>query len=413
MDEATRSKHLTPPATAGAQRLGIGASFRTRSDSRNVSAFMNRKGCDDMTIAATNLNASGRIDFTGPFASMEDGHSLAQAVVDTLSEPLLVLDAELRVVAASRAFCERFGIDPREVVGRPYHTIGGGQWAAPELRALLQRVLPEQRGMEAFEFEQEFQALGRRRFLLNARTVFFEGTAQKMILVAMEDVTAWRAAETAMSAVLAEKEFRLQEMQHRVANSLQLIASILLIKAKSVQSAETRDHLQDAHQRVMSIAAVQEQLRTSGEGGIVSIGPYLNRLCETLTASMVTSARPISIGVDAAKNEALSSEAVSLGLIVTELLINAVKHAFPRPKADAVIRVDYRVIGAGWALDVSDNGVGHETDADGPVKPGLGSSIIEALARKLGADVVTVTGTEGTRVSVRTAPVGGQLSTVI
>jgi two-component sensor histidine kinase len=373
---------------------------------------MRRKDCDDMTIATTDLTAPVQVHLTDPFASMESGHSLAQAVVDTLPEPLLVLDADLRVVAASRSFCERFGIDPWEVIGRPFHTIGAGRWNAPELRALLERVLPEQRGMEAFEFEQEFEALCRRRFLLNARTVFFEGTAQKMILVAMEDVTAWRAAETAMAAVLAEKEVRLQEMQHRVANSLQIIASILLIKARSVQSTETRDHLHDAHQRVMSIAAVQEQLRASGQGGVVSIGPYLNRLCETLAASMVTSTRPIAVNVDAAENEALSSEAVSLGLIVTELLINAVKHAFPQPKTDAAIRVEYRVIGDGWALDVSDNGAGHETGADGSVKPGLGSSIIEALARKLGADVATATGTEGTCVSVRTAPVGGHLSMV-
>jgi two-component sensor histidine kinase len=309
-----------------------------------------------MATAVIDSNRPTRIHCNDPFASMAGGHSLAQAVVDTLPEPLLVLDAELRVVAASRSFCERFCTDQREVIGRPFHTIGAGQWDAPELRALLERVLPEQRGMEAFEFEQEFEALGRRRFLLNARTVSFEGTAQKLILVAMEDVTVWRAAETAMTALLAEKEILLQEMQHRIANSLQIIASILLIKARSVQSAETRDDLQDAHQRVMSIAAVQEQLRTSGQGGVVSIGPYLNRLCETLAASVVTSTRPIAVDVDAAENEALSSEAVSLGLIVTELLINAVKHAFPRPKADAAIRIDYRVIGAGWALDVSDNG---------------------------------------------------------
>ena len=365
-----------------------------------------------MATVSTDFTGASPADFADPFASMEGGHSLAQAVVDTLPEPLLVLDAELRVVAASRSFCERFGIDAWDVSGRPFHTIGGGQWNAPELRELLERVLPEQRGMEAFEFEQEFEALGRRRFLLNARTVFFEGTAQKMILVAMEDVTAWRAAETAMSTLLAEKEILLQEMQHRVANSLQIIASILLLKARSVQSEETREHLQNAHQRVMSIAAVQDQLRTSGQGGSVSIGPYLHRLCATLKKSMVTSDRPISVEIDAEEDVARPGDAVSIGLIVTELFINAVKHAFPGPRADATIRVQYRVIGAGWALDVSDNGIGRQAGADGLVKPGLGTSIIEALARKLGADVVTVTGAEGTGVSVRAALVGDRLSEV-
>lgn len=366
---------------------------------------MERKGCEDMATATTDFTGCRRVRFTDPFASMAGGHSLAQAVVETLPDPLLVLDADLMVVAASRSFCERFGVDAWEVTGRPFHAIGAGQWNAPGLRAVLERVLPEQRGMEAFEFEQDFETLGRRRFLLNARTVFFEGSAQKMILVAMEDVTAWRAAETAMAALLAEKEILLQEMQHRVANSLQIIASILLIKARSVQPGDTREHLQDAHQRVMSIAAVQEQLRTSRQGGSVSMGPYLKRLCETLTKSMVAADRPIAVEVDAAEDEAQSCEAVSLGIIVTELLLNAVKYAFPEPKTDAAIRIDYRVIGGGWALEVSDNGIGQQAGADGLAKSGLGASIIEALARKLGADVVTVSGASGTRVSVRTAPV--------
>ena len=67
----------------------------------------------------------------------------------------------------------------------------------------------------------------------------------------------------------------LQEMQHRVANSLQIIASILLLKARTVQSDETRLHLQDAHRRVMSVAAVQQHLQASRPGEQIAIGPYL------------------------------------------------------------------------------------------------------------------------------------------
>ena len=81
-------------------------------------------------------------------------------------------------------------------------------------------------------------------------------------------------------------------MQHRIANSLQIIASIILMKARTVQSEETRLHLQDAHSRVMSIAAVQEHLHASGISGPVEITPYLSKLCETLATSMIGDNRP-------------------------------------------------------------------------------------------------------------------------
>jgi two-component sensor histidine kinase len=340
------------------------------------------------------------MNVTDPFASVTGGHSLAQAIVDSLREPFLLLDADLRVVAANRSFRERFGMEEADFQGHFIHMLGDGQWDDPELSDLLARVLPEQRGIEGFEFQYDFAGSGRRRILLNARPVFFEGTSHRMILLAMEDVTVWRAAETAMSAMIQEKELLLTEMQHRVANSLQIIASVLLIKARAVQSDETRQHLRDTHQRVISIAAVQEQLKASRHGDAVAIGPYLERLCGTLVGSMITESRPVAVEVHATKGEAQTSDAVSLGLIVTELLINAVKHAFPAPKARAAIKVDYRVDSAGWKLEVRDNGVGLQAGTDGLMKFGLGTSIVTALASKLGAKVETVTDVTGTRVSI-------------
>jgi two-component sensor histidine kinase len=120
----------------------------------------------------------------------------------------------------------------------------------------------------------------------------------------------------------------LQEIQHRVVNSLQIIASIILMKARTVQSEETRLHLQDAHSRVMSIAAVQEHLRYSGSIGPVEVTPYLSKLCESLAASMIGDIRPISLKVCGNGGSANSRDAECLGLIVTELVMNALKHAF-------------------------------------------------------------------------------------
>ena len=131
-------------------------------------------------------------------------------------------------------------------------------------------------------------------------------------------------------------------MQHRVANSLQIIASILLIKARTVQSEETRSQLEDAHRRVLSIAAVQQHLHLSGRNEPIEIANYLTKLCETLAESMIGDSRPISLKVQADAGTAPSRDAVSIGLVVTELVMNALKHAFPVDKPDAAILVSYR-----------------------------------------------------------------------
>src|SRR5215210_5353137 len=106
--------------------------------------------------------------------------------------------------------------------------------------------------MEDFEVEQAFPRIGRRTMLLNARRVFDEGTGPPTILLAFEDITERRTSERALKSLLEQKDMLLTEMSHRVANSLQIIASILLIKARSVRSDETRHHLEDAHRRVLS-----------------------------------------------------------------------------------------------------------------------------------------------------------------
>ena len=263
-----------------------------------------------------------------PLAAVAHGHSLAEAIVDTVREPLVVLDRDLRVIAASRSFYQTFAVEPRNTQGRKLYLLGDGQWNIPALRNVLEEVIPKHRIVEAYEVEHEFPTIGRRIMLLNARQVFDEDGSATALLLAIEDVTERRDTEREKDELLRQKEILLEEMQHRVANSLQIIASILLLKARTVQSEEIRLHLEDAHQRVMSVATVQQQLRASGLNESIEIGPYLSKLCDSLAKSMVGDRRPISIKVQATSGAATSSEAVSIGLIVTELVINALKHAF-------------------------------------------------------------------------------------
>jgi PAS domain S-box-containing protein len=335
-------------------------------------------------------------------ADLDDASALAEAIVDTIRDPFLILDQGLRVVTANRAFHQTFRMSRQDIQGRPVYGLGDGQWDIPELRSLLEEVAPQHAVMEAYVIERHFPAIGRRSMLLNAREVFNQRNAPTLILLTIEDVTDRRAAEREIAELLQQKETLLQEMQHRVANSLQIIAGILLLKARTVQSEETRLHLMDAHQRVMSVAAVQQQLLASRHGEPIEIGPYLSRLCETLAASMTDDSRPISLKVQAEGGMASSAEAVSIGLIVTELVINAFKHAFVGDRTADFLVVAYEATETGWRLAVSDNGIGKPKCRLNLEKttPGLGTIIVEALAKQLDARVEVVRNPHGTTVSI-------------
>lgn len=343
--------------------------------------------------------------FTKQLTDLQSAWAFAEAIVATVREPLVVLDQDLRVVAASRAFYRTFKVNPGETEGRLLYELGNGEWDIPKLRSLLEEILPEHDAtapgeIEAYEVEHDFPDIGRRTMLLNARKVFYEADSRMNILLGIEDVTEKRVLEREKDELLRQKDVLLDELRHRVANSLQIIASIIMMKARTVESEETRRHLQDAHQRVMSVAAVQDHLHASIPGTPVELGPYLSKLCEALSHSMIGDNRSISLKVHGEGGSASCRDAESLGLIVTELVINSLKHAFNDDTKDGQITVAFDVAGTDWKLSISDNGTGKPDGVFAQPKTGLGTGIVKALAKQLDAQVVTLSGRQGTTVSV-------------
>ncbi|MEZ0018171.1 sensor histidine kinase [Sinorhizobium fredii] len=336
--------------------------------------------------------------------SIEDVRTLAVAIVETIPEPFVVLDDKLGVIMASRSFYRTFNVDPADTLNRPIYALGNGQWDIPVLRSLLGTVVGEKTPMEDFEVEHDFPNVGPKTMLLSARSVPFDGKTNSTILLGFVDVTARRLAERYKDDLLAQteellrqKNVLLQELQHRVANSLQIIASILMLKARAVSSEETRHHLEDARQRVMSVAAVQQHLNSSAAVDKVEVGSYLSKLRESLAGSMIGGRDQIGVKVIADHAEVDSGAAVNIGLIVTELLINAIKHAFPTPHPDAQVLITYQVDAADWQLTVSDNGVGK---SDPAMSPGLGTTIVKALVEQLDAQLKTSAGPKGTTIAI-------------
>jgi two-component sensor histidine kinase len=331
---------------------------------------------------------------------IEEARAFAQAIIDTVREPILVLDQDLRVITASRSFYRTFKVGPEDTEGRLLYELGDGHWDIPKLRLLLEKIVPEHGVMEDYELEYEFPTIGPRTMRLNARKVFYEKGSHTTILLGIEDITEKRILENEKDDLIRQKQVLLEELEHRVANSLQIIASIIMLKARAVESEETRRHLQDAHNRVISVAAVQKHLHGSVTKGSIEMGPYLATLCSALAQSMISDNRPISIKVSGSGGVSTSRSAESIGLIVTELVINSLKHAFDETTKDGVITVTYDGSGTDWQLAVADNGSGKPDGAFAHPKTGLGTSVVKALARQLDAQVVTLSCASGTKVSV-------------
>jgi two-component sensor histidine kinase len=321
---------------------------------------------------------------------------LALAMLTASAAPLVLLDGDLKVLGVSASFADVFQIG-RDALGRSFFGLGDGEWNVPQLRSLLELTISGATEINAYEMDLKRAGAAPRSLMLNARRVEYPAGAKALLLLTISDITEARLSEKLKDDLVREKTILLQEVQHRVANSLQIIASVILQNARKVQSEETRGHLRDAHQRVMSIAVLQQQLAASRLGD-VELRAYFNGLCKSIGASMIRDHNQISLSVDTDDSTVSADVSVSLGLIVTELVINALKYAFPGLRPGKIV-VGYAANGPDWRLCVSDDGVGMHFDG-GKAKPGLGTSIIAALANQLRADVEIANGRPGTRVSV-------------
>jgi two-component sensor histidine kinase len=323
---------------------------------------------------------------------------LALAMVVSSDAPLLLLDGDLVVVAASDSFCGAFQVQPADVSGRSFFDIGAGEWNLPKLRSLLTATASGLAAVKDYEIDLSAPGRNMRRLVIKAQKLVYGDPAAPRLLMTICDVTEARLAEKIKDELIREKAVLLQEVQHRVANSLQIIASVLMQSARKVQSEETRRHLKDAHQRVMSIATVQRQLASSHAGDI-ELRPYFKQLCQSLGASMIRDHNKQSIEVNADDSVVKADISVSLGLIVTELVINALKHAFPDERAGKII-VGYRSEGRNWTLSIEDDGVGMPKGKAPAATPGLGTSLVEALTRQLHATIKVTDRNPGTVVSI-------------
>jgi PAS domain S-box-containing protein len=145
--------------------------------------------------------------------SADEASEFSENIINTVREPLLSLDQDLRVVAVSRSFYEFFKVKPEETVGQLIYDLGNKQWDIPKLRELLETILPQKASFDNYEVEHDFTTIGRRTMLLNARQIQRASGKERIILLAIEDITERKEIEAGLEKTRKELEVANKELE--------------------------------------------------------------------------------------------------------------------------------------------------------------------------------------------------------
>lgn len=325
-------------------------------------------------------------------AALERERLLSAGVVATIREPLLVLDERLTVISANRAFYTTFQVEETQTVGRRLDDLGNGQWSIPKLIELLTEVVPKDTVVEDFEVKHSFPKIGEREIVLNARKVFRKGNHTHMLLLAMQDITVRRRIEAEREAALEHAGRLLEEINHRVMNSLTMIAGVISLEARNLSDETCKAALARIRSRVDAIGRLYKTLSRSGSVDSVGTRDYLTALASDLiSTSEQADCLSLSLELD---DIPLSTEvAVPLGLVVNELITNSIKYAY-NGRSSGSLAITLRGLPDRLEVKISDDGPG--IDPNARVDSGLGQKLTEAFMTQLGGVLITDSNRDGT-----------------
>jgi len=303
---------------------------------------------------------------------------LMQCIVDTIRDPLVVLENDMTIVTASKKFLKIFGITEAETHGRCVSDLGQHQWDVPALRHLMEKVLPENKPIDNFEIEDDFPGLGRRVFNLNARKITQPGNHTSRMLLVFEDITGRKQRERDALSLT-------NEISHRIKNNLQVIVSLIAYEARSTAQPFFQGY-KAMQARIAAIAQLYDLISQSGHGRTIAVDAYLKEIAKTMSASLLGNGSDIEIEVKAEPLDIDPDRAVPFGLLVNELATNAIKHAFPDGKGHVVLSVEK--IADQIVLTVADDGVGMKDKDTAKISEKRGSDYVAIFVRQLGGTIV-------------------------
>ena len=315
---------------------------------------------------------------------------LTQNIIDTIRDPLVVLEHDMTIVTASKAFLTIFRITESEARGLRFSELGQHQWDVPALRHLMEKVLPENKPIESFEIENNFPGLGRRVFNLNARKISQPGNHTHRMLLVFEDITDRKQRERDALSLT-------NEISHRIKNNLQIIVGLIGYEANWTAAPCVQGY-KAMQARIGAIARLYDLISHSSHGRAIVVDAYLREIANSMSASLLGNMSGIEIEVKAEPLEIDPDRAVPFGLLVNELATNAIKHAFPGGTGHIMLCVER--VGDQIELTVADDGVGMKDQGAAKVPEKRGSDYVAIFVRQLGGTIVP-SGSEGIGTIVR------------
>ena len=314
--------------------------------------------------------------------SLRDALSYTQAIVDTVREPLLVLDRQLRVTTASRAFYHTFAVSPEETLQHFIYDLGDGQWNIPGLRTLLEEVLPQHKAFHDFEVVHRFPTIGRRVMLLNARKLFRTSNNTEHIFLAIEDIT---QRKRILDELVRSNE-DLQRFAYVAAHDLRspLNSGLNLLQLLARQRKDTSEQcdaqlldlaianftrLGELMEAILAYSAAENapQRRT-----LISLEEPLQIALQNLQHHVQSAGATI----DARALPSLSTDRTQIVMVFQNLIGNAIKY---RGKEPLIIVIEAAKMAGEWQVTVRDNGIGFEQE--------YASQIFEPFRRLHGAGI--------------------------
>jgi len=203
---------------------------------------------------------------------IRDAQEYAESIVATVREPLLVLDADLRVITANRSFCQTFQVAPDETENRLLYDLGDRQWDIPKLREFLEKILPKNTVFNDFEVEHDFPTIGQRIMILNARRIYREADKTQMILLAIEDITERKR----MDEELRKHREHLEELVEERTAELKKVNEALQKEITERKRAEETVKVSETRYRRLFETALDGILILDAETGqITEVNPFL------------------------------------------------------------------------------------------------------------------------------------------
>ncbi len=300
---------------------------------------------------------------------------------------MALIDAAGRILLANQSMAELFGYSRYALAGMAVHQLVparqreqhvqhvAGFMQAPALRYMAKR-------QELFALRQDGS-----EFAVEIGLNPLPGSEGQQVLATINDVSARRAAQAEIERALVEKTVLLDEIHHRVKNNLQVITSLLSLQSRHAEAPVQRA-LRDSQSRVRAMALMHQLLFEGRDVSALELGPYLRRLAGLLRDTYLSESGPVELRVEV-PDEGLRLDpqrAIACGLLVNELVTNAIKHAFPEGRGGQVcVRLSRGADGA--CVQVSDNGCGLPGDAAPGRGGGLGLQLLPLLAEQCGARV--------------------------